>query len=129
MRGQSVSAARAGVAGGERGLQHVRAVAAQRFGARQRIEAAADQQLIPARTILLGDRYGGAVRPGARAVARRVDLHQGQEAEHFGILGHQPGQYAAESISYVEQRIASRTVSLKRHRRPGFLLRVAAQVC
>ena len=34
--------ARAGVAGGERGLQRIGAVAAQRFGAGQRIEALAD---------------------------------------------------------------------------------------
>ena len=51
--------ARAGVAGGEGGLQHIGAVAAQRFGAGQRIEAPADQQMVPARAILLRS-------PGAR---------------------------------------------------------------
>ena len=49
--------ARPGVAGGERGLQRVGPVgAAQRLGACQGGEAAADQQLVPAGAVLLGQR-------------------------------------------------------------------------
>jgi hypothetical protein len=59
-------------------LQHIGAcishLGAERFGARQRIEAPADQQMIPACAILLGEGYEGAVRPGARLMARRLDL-------------------------------------------------------
>lgn len=65
-----VGPARAGVAGGERGLQHIGAVAAQRFGAGQRIEAPADQQMVPARAILLG---GGMGAPSGPVGAPRRD--------------------------------------------------------
>jgi hypothetical protein len=102
---------RAGVAGGERGLQHIGAVAAQRLGASQRIEAPAVQQMVPTRAILLGEQYEGAVRPGARSVARRLDLHQGEEAEHIGILGHQRGQHAAEPLRLQAQARPDKVVA------------------
>jgi len=47
---------RAGVASSERGLQYIGAVAAKRVGAGQRIEAPADQQMVPACAILFGER-------------------------------------------------------------------------
>ena len=56
MRAQSVSVrgARARVAGGDRRLQRVRAQrAAQSLGALERREAAPDEQLIPARAVLI----------------------------------------------------------------------------
>ena len=56
MRGQSVSSgvARARVAGGDRGLQRVGARrAAQRLGALQRRQPAADEELVPPAAVLV----------------------------------------------------------------------------
>jgi hypothetical protein len=44
-------------------------------------------------------------------MARRLDLHQGQEAEHFGILGHQTGQHAAEPLSLQAQARPDKVVA------------------
>ena len=70
MRCQSVSSARAGarVAGGDRGLERIGPrAAAERLGARQRRQPAADQQLVPRRAVLLEQQHRLAVRAGARA--------------------------------------------------------------
>jgi hypothetical protein len=72
--------------GGERGLQHIGVFAAQCFGGGQGSETPADQQTVSARAVLLGDRDGGAVRPGAHPEARRLDLHQGEEAAMSTVL-------------------------------------------
>jgi hypothetical protein len=72
MRAQSVSAAveRARVARRDRGLQRVRPQrSAERFGARQRGEAAADEELVPARAVLVEQQDGLALastRAGSR---------------------------------------------------------------
>ena len=71
--------------------------------------------MVPACAILLGEGYEGAVRPGARLLARRLDLHQGQEAEHFGILGHQTGQHAAEPLSLQAQARPDKVVARRGH--------------
>jgi hypothetical protein len=46
---------RAGLAGGERGLQDIGAFPAERFGAGLCVEAPADQEPVPARAILERD--------------------------------------------------------------------------
>jgi hypothetical protein len=100
MRGQSVSAglrARAWQAASA-ACNAIGAVAAESFGAGQRAKASADQQLVPACAILLGQRHEGAVRPGACRQARCLDFHKGQQTEQFGILGHQPRQRAAQPL-------------------------------
>jgi hypothetical protein len=53
------------MAGCKRGLQRIGAIAPESFGAGQRVKASADQQLVPACAILLGQRYKGAIRPDA----------------------------------------------------------------
>ena len=58
----------AGVAGGDRGLERVRpGRAAEPLGARERGEAASDEQPVPARPVLVDQRDRRAVGPGARA--------------------------------------------------------------
>ena len=74
MRAQSVSSARARprVAGGDRGLQRVGAErAAERLGAVQRRQAAADQQPVPAAAVLVEQQHRLARR--ARRARRRRD--------------------------------------------------------
>jgi hypothetical protein len=92
MRGQSVSAGlRARMAGCKCGLQRIGAIPPESFGAGQCVKASADQKLVPACAILLGQRYEGAVRSDACRQARCLDFHQGQQAEHFGALCHGNG--------------------------------------
>ena len=92
-------AARARMAGGKRGLQRIGTIAAERFRAGQRVKAAVDQQLVPARAVLFGQRHECAVRPDARRKARCLDLHQGEQAEHFRDRSrHQPRQNAAQPL-------------------------------
>ena len=71
MCAQSVSSAgaRAGVARGDRGLERVRTrPAAEALRLLERVKAAADQEPIPARAILVEeqDRCTGGIEPGAR---------------------------------------------------------------
>ncbi len=49
--------ARTRMTGCKRGLQRIGAIAPESFGAGQRLKASADQQLVPACAILLGQRY------------------------------------------------------------------------
>jgi hypothetical protein len=103
---QSVSSAtRARVARRDRRLQRVgAALFAQRFGARQRREAAVNQQLIPARAILLQQQDGLAVRAHPRRGARGLDFHQRGQAVHLGLVRHQPAQDAPEAQRIFAQR-------------------------
>ena len=104
-------AARARMAGRKCGLQRIGAVAPESFGAGQRVKASADQQLVPACAVLLGQRYEGAVRADARRQARCLDFHQGQQAEHLGILGHQPRQHAAQPLRLQAQARPDKVVA------------------
>ena len=97
--------ARPRVAGGDRGLQRVRPErAAERLGALERREAAADEQLVPARAVLIEQQDRLARRPDPRAQPRRLDLHQRDQAVHLGLVGHQLGQDAAEPQRVLAQR-------------------------
>ena len=119
MRAQSVSAARAraGVAGGDRGLQRVGAAgAAERLGALERGEAAADEQLIPARAVLIEQQDRLARRADARAEPRRLDLHQRDEAVDLGLVGRELGEDAAEAQRVLAQ---SAGASSRRRRSPS----------
>ena len=86
MRSQSVSRRqRAGMAGGDGGLQRVRAVrAAERLGAVERGQAAADEQLVPARAVLVEQQHRLA-RPGAGREPGRLDLHQRRQPVHLRL--------------------------------------------
>ena len=99
IRGQSVSLAvrarawQAAIAA----CRRVRpAGAAERLRPRERGEPAPDQQLVPARAVLIEqqDRLARGSDPGGRA--RCLDLHQRHEAVHLGLGRRKLGQDAAE---------------------------------
>ena len=56
------------------------------LGALERRQAAADQQLVPARAVLVEQQDRLARRADARARARRLDLHQRDQAVDLGLL-------------------------------------------
>ena len=83
--------------GRDGGLQSVRAEhAAELFGPRERVEPAADEQVIPAGTVLVEQQHGLSRRPEACSDAGCLDLHQGDEAMDFGLGRHELGQDAAQ---------------------------------
>ncbi len=83
--------------GGNRSLQGVRAARAAKFlGAIERGQAAADQQLIPLRAVLIEKQNGLSRRAHARPGARRLDFHQRDQAVHFRLLRSEFGQDAPQ---------------------------------
>jgi hypothetical protein len=81
-----------------RRTQGIRAAgAAQGFGALQRREAAADQEAVPTRPILLGQRNRRAVGRGAGGEPRGLDFHQREQAQHLRLVGHRRGENAAQA--------------------------------
>ncbi len=102
-----VGGARARMACRDRGLQHVRAtLRAQLLGARERRKPAADQQLVPARAVLIEQQHRLALRIDARAEPRGLDLHQRHEAVHLGLQRRELGENAAEPQRLLAQRRA-----------------------
>jgi hypothetical protein len=88
----------------DRRLQRVRpAGVTQRLGALERGQTAMDEQLIPPRAILLEQQhrlpFGGDPRRGAR----RLDLHQRDQAVHLRLLRHQLGEDAPEAERVLAQ--------------------------
>src|SRR5271166_6307933 len=80
----------ASVAGGNGGLQYVgTARAAELLSPLQRSQPAADQELIPARAVLVEEKDGFSGRAGARTRTGRLNLHQCRQAMHLGLLRHQ----------------------------------------
>src|SRR5439155_512472 len=72
---------RSRVAGGDRGLQRVRAErAAELLGPLECGETTMDEDVIPARAVLIEEQDGLSRRADARARARGLDLHQRDEA-------------------------------------------------
>jgi hypothetical protein len=59
----------------------------QRFGAVQRGQATADQQVIPAGAVLLVEQHRVASGVGAGRHARRLYFHQRDQAMHLGLRG------------------------------------------
>src|SRR6266446_10630455 len=100
MRVQSVSAAgaRPCVAGGDRGLERIRTEpSAELLGALERGETAAHEQVIPARAVLIEQEDRLARRADPRERARRLDLHQRDEAVDLGLIRNELGHDAAET--------------------------------
>ncbi len=86
------------MAGGDRGLQRVRPErAAELLGPPQPGETALHEQVIPARSVLIGEQYRLAVRPDPRPQPRGLELHQGQQAVHLRLARHQRGQDPPET--------------------------------
>ena len=93
------------MAGGERGLQGIgTAAAAERPAARERVEAAPDQQRIPARTVLLEQQHRPALRVDPGVGARGLQLHQRDQAVDLALVGHQAGEHPAEAQRLVAER-------------------------
>ena len=85
------------MAGGDRGLQRVRAVlAAELFRARQRGQAPADQQLVPPRAVLIQQQHRLAGRPGTGRDPGGLDFHQGHQPVHLGLGRGELSQQAAQ---------------------------------
>ena len=117
MRTQSVCAgvARPRVAGGDRGLERVRAEApGEGLGAVEGREAAPDQQAVPAAAVLVEqqDRLARGAHPGAQA--RRLDLHQRDQAVHLGLARGQPGEDAPEAQGVLAEGRAQQVVARRR---------------
>ena len=85
-------------------LDHIRAAgAAQRRGAVERGQAAANQELIPQRAVLVEQQNRFACGPDARARTRGLDLHQGDEAVHFRLARGEPGEDSTQTYGVVAE--------------------------
>ena len=106
---------RARVTGRDRALERVRAVGApERLGPRQRRQPAPDEQRIPARAVLVEQQDRLSRRPRARARARRLDLHQRDEAVHLRLVRSQLGQDPPQTQRVLAQRRPHPVVSRRR---------------
>ena len=90
------------MAGGDRGLEQVGVGGAcrcrvQRLRPGKRGKATADEELVPARPVLIEQQHGLARRPGARPEPRHLDLHERDEPVHFGLFARELGEDAAET--------------------------------
>ncbi len=87
-----------GVARGDRGLERVRAEGMTEFlGACEGGESASNEDLIPAGAVLVEQEDGFARRAGPSSKARRLDLHQSDEAVDLRECGHELGEDPAEA--------------------------------
>src|SRR5262245_26595600 len=94
------------MAGGDRGLQRVRALRApgQGLGSLQRGETAPHEQPVPARAVLIEQEHRLTRRTDACPRARCLNLHQRDEAVHLRLLRHELGQDATEPERVLAQR-------------------------
>jgi hypothetical protein len=98
--------------GGDRGLQHVRPRRLpDRLGARQRRQAAADEQPVPARAVLVEQQHRLSGRADARLEARGPDLHHRNEAVHLRLLRRELGEDAAQAQRVLAQAGAQPVVA------------------
>ena len=108
MRAQSVSSAlaRAGVAGGDRGLERVGAGrAAELLGARERGEAATDQELVPARAVLVEEQDRLSRDGPTRALDRDAWISMSATRPWTsGSRGRELGEDAAEPQRLLAER-------------------------
>ena len=83
---------------GDGGLQDI---GAGRFSkllsALEGCEATADEEIVPAGTILIEQQDGLAALPGARVQPRSLNLHQRNEAVNFGFFRRKLGKDAAKA--------------------------------
>ena len=93
------------VTGDDRGLQHIRTrCSADRLGAIEGLQPAADEELIPPCSVLLEERDWFSRRPDPRPCSRRLDLHQRYQTMGLGFLRHKFGEDAAESQRFMAKR-------------------------
>src|SRR5204863_4819202 len=63
----------------------------------ERRETATDEDLVPERPVLIEQQHGLARWPEPRPRARRLDLHERDQAVDLRLRRHEPGQDAAEA--------------------------------
>ena len=91
--------------GGDRGLQRVRPEStAGLLGPLERRETAADEDVIPARSVLVEQEDRLSRRADARPGAGRLDLHQGDEAVDLRLVRNEAGQDAAQPERVLAKR-------------------------
>ena len=91
--------------GGNRGLERVRASRpAERFGTLERRETTTDEELIPERAVLVEEQDRLSRRADARPRARRLDLHQRDQAVDLGLVRSELGQDAPETQRILAER-------------------------
>src|SRR5438067_767594 len=104
--------ARLRVTGGDRGLERVRTkrTTESRCALKCR-ETATDQELVPPRAVLIEqqDRLSRGPDPGAQA--RRLELHQRDEAVDLGLLRNELSQDAAETQRLLAERRSNPVVT------------------
>src|SRR5262245_34583934 len=89
---------------GDRGLKRIRPKRApERFGSLQRRETATDEELIPARAVLLEKRDDLSRRADTRPRPRRLNLHQRDESVDLRLLRNKPGQDTPETQRLIAQ--------------------------
>ena len=91
--------------GSDGGLERVRATrAAELFGPLERRETTTDEELIPQRAVLIEQQDGLSRWAHSRAGARRLDLHQRDEAVDLRLLRSELGQDTAETKRILAER-------------------------
>ena len=76
----------------------------QGLGALERRQPAANQQLVPAGPVLVGQQDRLAARPDAGGRPGCLDLHQRHQAVHLGLARGEPGQDPAQPQGVLAQR-------------------------
>jgi hypothetical protein len=99
------------VDGGDRGLQLVRAGAAQPHGPVEDGDALAEQGGVPTGAVLRVEADGLAGAVGAGPPARVGEHQQRQQAERLGVVGHQLGQQPGQSQRIVAELVAHQVVA------------------
>ena len=99
---------------GDRGLQLVRAGAAQAARPVERGRPLADPSRVPARAVLAVERDEAAALVDPRAAARVVQQHQREQPVDLGVVGHQPREQPAEPDRLAAQLAADEPVALGR---------------
>ena len=100
------------MAGGDGRLQLIRSGVLDGARALESGEAARDPSRIPARALLIGQQDELARGVGARGRARGLQLHQREQPEDLGFVGHQLGEHLAET-----DRLLAQIVTHERCRR------------
>src|SRR5262245_60846622 len=91
--------------GVERSLQGIR-TSAERLCALERGEAAANEEMIPTRAVLLQEENRLTIWTCARGGTRGVELHERDEAVNLRLVRHERGEHATEAHGVFAERRA-----------------------
>ena len=67
------------------------------------VVALGDEAAIPARAVLVGEADHRPVGSGARGSPGLGEQHEREEADGFGLVGHELGEHAAEADRFARQ--------------------------